>query len=185
MQDAGKTGTTIRLIFFLAVESPSFTARHALDGTNDASPAGYLPLPQPMNLHLTFFRLFRGVVSFVALGMGTLLANESSSSKDVADGRAALVAQIDRNVESGRRVVSAVRAQIHSLDEETREEFTEIEEAVQSAEKRLRRSLKAAESASPENWSRARAALAANYEAYAQAVSEAERLMAMASTSMR
>jgi hypothetical protein len=122
---------------------------------------------------------------FAAIGVSTLLANHNDSSKDVADGRAALVAQIDRNVDSGRRVISAVRAQIRSYDEETREEFTQIEEAVQSAEKRLRRSLKVAESASPENWNRARAALAANYEAYAQTVSEAERLMATTSASTR
>jgi hypothetical protein len=137
-----------------------------------------------MHLHLTLFRLFRGALPFAAISVSTLLANEGSS-RDVADSRAALVAQIDRNVDSGRRVISAVRAQIHSYDEETREEFTHIEEAVRSAEKRLRRSLKAAESATHERWDRARAALAANYEAYAQAVSEAERLITTASTSMR
>jgi hypothetical protein len=120
-----------------------------------------------------------------AIGLSTLFANENSSGNDDADGRAALVAQIDRNVDSGRRVIADVRAQIQSFDRETQVEFTHIEQAVQSAERRLRRSLKAAESASPDNWNRVRSALAANYEAYVQAVSEAERLLAIGPSSTR
>jgi hypothetical protein len=138
-----------------------------------------------MDYHLTFFRLFRGVMPVAAIGLSTLFANENNSGNDDADGRATLVAQIDRNVDSGRRVIAAVREQIQSFDRETQIEFTHIEEAVQSAERRLRRSLKAAESASPDNWNRVRAALASNYEAYVQAVSEAERLLAIDPSSTR
>ena len=92
------------------------------------------------------------------------------------DSRAQLAAQVDRNVEAGRRTMAAVEAQTKYFDDETKAEFAAIARGVRAAEARLRRTLKYLETASAAEWPRARAALEVSYEAYAQAVSAAERL---------
>jgi hypothetical protein len=140
-----------------------------------------------MSFYHTLSGLSRGLLFVTSIGVSTLYGNTGANRGGAvsADGMTALVAQIDRNVEAGRRVIAAGRAQMASFDDETRAEFLQIEKAIQAAETRLRRSLKWTESASKENWSRARASLAANYETYAQAVDEAERLLAMEPPAIR
>ena len=81
--------------------------------------------------------------------------------------------------------MAAVWEQTKHRDDEAIAEYTLIAKAVRSAESRLRRSLKLVESASADEWPRARAALAANYEAYAQSIAQAERLVTADRTSQR
>ena len=127
-----------------------------------------------MKQHITH-RWFSVVLAMV-LFTGIVRAG---SDEDLAKGRAELAAQIERNVEAGAELMAAARAQLPDFDEETRRQFLQIEQAVRSAETRLRRGLKSAQAASTENWSRARTSLAANFEAYAQAIAQAERLVAL------
>ena len=135
-----------------------------------------LHTPQP------FFPLILAMAFLTAIAHG---GNNPPSEHDRSDGRGELAAQIERNVEAGNRLMAAARAQLHEFDQATRDEFLQIEHAVRSAETRLRRSLKSAQAASAENWSRARASLAANFEAYAQAIAEAERLVTLGPPSSR
>lgn len=107
----------------------------------------------------------------------TSVAQDGDGSREATDARAQLAEQIDRNVVSGTRLMATIREQLPECDDETRAAFSQIETSVRSAETRLRRSLKVAENASPENWARARASLAANYETYSQAIAQAERLI--------
>ena len=127
-----------------------------------------------MKQHITH-RWFSVVLAMV-LFTGIVRAG---SDEDLAKGRAELAAQIERNVEAGAELMAVARAQLPDFDEETRRQFLQIEQAVRSAETRLRRGLKSAQAASTENWSRARTSLAANFEAYAQAIAQAERLVAL------
>ena len=127
-----------------------------------------------MKQHLTHRRF--SVVLAMVLFTGIVRAG---SDEDLAKGRAELAAQIERNVEAGAELMAVARAQLPDFDEETRRQFLQIEQAVRSAETRLRRGLKSAQAASTENWSRARTSLAANFEAYAQAIAQAERLVAL------
>lgn len=130
-----------------------------------------------MNFQRISFYLPFWTLVFALLGGTSLAQNDDGSREESDNARAQLAQQIDRNVVSGTRLMTAIRAQLNEFDEETRAAFSQIESSVRSAELRLRRSLKAAENASPENWSRARASLAANYETYSHAVAQAERLI--------
>lgn len=140
----------------------------------------FMKLPHPTHLLFPFILAMMVLVTGIVRG-----GNNHESADDVEDGRAELAAQIERNVEAGTRLMATARAQIHNYDEGMREEFLQIEHAVSSAETRLRRSLKSAQAASTENWSRARASLAANFEAYAQAIAQAERLITLGPASAR
>ena len=133
-----------------------------------------------MKQHITH-RWFSVVLAMV-LFTGIVRAG---SDEDLAKGRAELAAQIERNVEAGAELMAVARAQLPDFDEETRRQFLQIEQAVRSAETRLRRGLKSAQAASTENWSRARTSLAANFEAYAQAIAQAERLITLGPASAR
>ena len=138
-----------------------------------------------MKLHHTpnpFFAFILAMVFFTGIAHG---GNDDESADNRGDGRAELASQIERNVEAGTRLIAAARSKMHAFDEETRQEFLQIEQAVRSAENRLRRSLKSAQAASAENWSRARTSLAANFEAYAQAIAQAERLVTLGPASSR
>ena len=138
-----------------------------------------------MKLPFITFRLVLGLLSSGAVS-GTCAANSGRESQSAAEsGGVELTAQIDRAVHSGSRLLAEARARLSDADDATRAEFVQIEKDARAAESRLRRSLKMAESASADNWARARAALAANYEAYAQAVSRAERLFTLARPSSR
>ena len=122
-------------------------------------------------------RLLWWVVSFLAMGGSITARSDQGSVAGSDDGWVQLAAQIDRNIDAGTRLLTAAREQLEYAEEETKAEFTHIEKTVRVAEARLRRSLKSAENASADNWARARAALAANYEAYSQAVAQVERLL--------
>jgi hypothetical protein len=138
-----------------------------------------------MNFCPITFRLRLWILAATVCCCGPLAGDEKRAPADSVDGWAELAAQINRNVESGTRLMAVARAEIEYFDENIRAEFSLIEKSVRSAETRLRRSLGFVESASPENWARARASLAANYEAYAQAVARAERLITLAPASAR
>jgi hypothetical protein len=137
-----------------------------------------------MKLHHTthpLFPLLLAMIFFTGIARG----GNNPRADEAGDGRAELAAQIERNVEAGTQLMAAARAQMPAFDEETRQDFVQIEQAVRSAETRLRRSLKSAQAASAENWARARTLLAANFEAYAQAIAQAERLVTLGPSSSR
>jgi hypothetical protein len=94
-----------------------------------------------------------------------------------ANPRDSLTAQVDRNLAEGKRTMAAVTAEASRLDPESKAELKALAESVRSAELRLRRSLRAMQHASAEDWPRARAAFAASYESYAQAIAQAEQLV--------
>ncbi len=73
--------------------------------------------------------------------------------------------------------MAAVTAEANRLDPETKAELQALSAFVRSAEQRLRRRLRALQNASAEDWPRARAAFAANYESYTQAIAQAEQLV--------
>lgn len=79
--------------------------------------------------------------------------------------------------------MAAVTAEANRLDPESKAELQALAEFARSAEQRLRRSLRALQNASAEDWPRARAAFAASYESYTQAIAQAEQLVT-ASTSL-
>ena len=138
-----------------------------------------------MKLHHTPIPFFPFILAMVFLTGIARGESNNESADDVGDGRAELAAQIERNVEAGTQLMAAARAKLPDFDEETRKEFVQIEHAVRSAENRLRRSLKLAQGASTDSWSRARTSLAANFEAYAQAIAQAERLVTLGPSSSR
>ena len=138
-----------------------------------------------MKLHHTLRPLFPFILATALLTGIVRAGSDDEPADDLANGRAELAAQIERNVEAGSRLMMAARAKLDDLDEATRREFVQIEQAVRSAETRLRRGLKSAQAASTENWSQARTSLAANFEAYAQAIAQAERLITLGPASAR
>lgn len=104
--------------------------------------------------------------------------NTAPPRSSASDSRGLLAEQVDRNVAEGTRTMAAVTAQAGQLDAGTRAELLALAEFVRSAEHRLRRSLRTLQNASAEEWPRARATFAASYETYAQAVAQAEQLVA-------
>ena len=136
-----------------------------------------------MNLQRTTSRISAWCLSLSAMACIAVAETEAQKRVDSENGHVQLAAQIDRNVHAGARLLNDARAQLEGADGETRAELAQIEKVARAAEARLRRSLKLAETASPENWAQARAALAANYEAYAQAVNRVERLILLSPAS--
>jgi hypothetical protein len=138
-----------------------------------------------MKLPFITSRLTLGLC-LLGVATGTCAGNNGGEPPSTAEtGGVELTAQIDRAVHSGSKLLAEARDKLGDADEATRAEFIQIEKTARAAEARLRRSLKMAETASSDNWARVRAALAANYEAYAQAVSRAERLVTLALPSPR
>lgn len=136
-----------------------------------------------MNFQRTTCRISLWCLSLVAMACIAVAKNDDGNVADSENGHLQLAAQIDRNVHAGTRLLHDARAQLEGADGETRAELAQMEKVALAAEARLRRSLKLAETASPENWAQARAVLAANYEAYAQAVNRVERLILLSPAS--
>lgn len=99
------------------------------------------------------------------------------------DARDQLGDQVAQNIDSGSRALSAAEAQAKQLDAQSRAEFDAASQVARDAERRLRQSLRAAQRASATDWEQARAARASDYEAYLQAVAQAQRIAAGGSTS--
>lgn len=90
--------------------------------------------------------------------------------------REELAAQIDRNVEANEHALAAARAQARQLSAQDQRRFRAAERSVRLALRRLHHSLDVAERASAGDWESARAALAADYDAYTQAVAQAQQI---------
>jgi DNA anti-recombination protein RmuC len=120
----------------------------------------------------------------LAAGLAAPLAGKDGTSTEnsAADSEGQLASQVQRNVEAGRRMIAQLREHREALDAEAKAELDALVGMVQSAEKRLRRSLKNVEHASADEWPFARAKLESSYEAYAQAISQAGRLVAVESS---
>lgn len=101
--------------------------------------------------------------------MGTLETTSMGSRDELG-------AQLDQNIEAGQRAMSAAEAHAKNLDPDARAEFEAAARQVRAAERRLQNSLKAVQTASAAEWTQARDALAADYDRYAQAVAQAQRI---------
>lgn len=175
MQDAGHPGRPVVSGFFLRLPSRGFIHRRspAAQSMRRSSSATRLAM------NSTYLLL--GVAS--ASLLGPIRASESppppaaaTASPAPAHPREQLAAQIDRNVEANERSLSAARAQTRRLPPLDQRRFLAAERDVRRALRRLHHSLDAAERVSVENWERARAVLASDYDAYTEAVAQAQRI---------
>jgi hypothetical protein len=91
-----------------------------------------------------------------------------------ADTRTQLASDLDTRIAASAKSMNATRVQAKSLRGEAQAEFKAAARDVDTREKELKASVKAARRASVDAWPEARANVAANYEAYLQAVSRAE-----------
>ncbi|MEO6006159.1 MAG: hypothetical protein ABIZ04_26165 [Opitutus sp.] len=122
----------------------------------------------------------RFLVGFALAVQGaTLFANDSVGSDSESERtRTQLSAQIERNIQAGTIAMASASEQSKLLEDSARAEFEAIADVVRSAERRLRRSLRTLSTTSAANWQRSRFALEVDYEAYAEAINQAERLIA-------
>lgn len=135
---------------------------------------------RPMSTLMTY-RLLKtpsAVCLALILLKGSWLAAAEPAPSDAS--RTELAAQIYRNIEAGTIAMAEATEQSKLLDENAQAEFKLITGFVHTAEKRLRRSLTRVSTASADDWPRARRALAVDYDAYTEAIGQAERLVATA-----
>lgn len=92
------------------------------------------------------------------------------------DARRQLGFQIEQNIAANERSLHAARTQARRLDGNALAQFKAADDAVRLAQQRLQRSLSAAQQATVDQWDRARATLAADYEAYTHAVTQLQRI---------
>lgn len=118
-------------------------------------------------------------LSLLLLNASWLAAAEAAPPPSDAS-RTELTAQIYRNIEAGTIAMAEATEQAKFLDDDAQAEFKVIAGLVHTAEKRLRRSLTRVSTTSADDWPRARSALAADYDAYTEAIGQAERLVATA-----
>jgi hypothetical protein len=111
-----------------------------------------------------------------ATGAGVIRTTERDARDQLGD-------QVAQNIDSGSGALSAAKAQAKQLDAQSRAEFDAAARDARDAERRLRQSLSAAQRASATDWEQARTALASDYEAYIQAVAQAQRIAAGGSSS--
>ncbi len=90
--------------------------------------------------------------------------------------REQLGAQLEENIATGERALQAARFQAGRLRGEARMRFEAATRDLRAATLRLQESLAAAQDASVGEWEHARATLAADYEAYTRALTEAQRI---------
>lgn len=102
--------------------------------------------------------------------MPTARAIEQAS----ADTRDELADQIDDQIDAGRRAVKQADREARALDDTARDHFDAVREEVAAREDQLRASVKSAKRASADTWEDARAQLATDYAAYAEAVKRAQ-----------
>lgn len=115
----------------------------------------------------------------IALGGAPIAADIRASTLET---RNELGTQLDENVAAGERAMEAARIQAKSLQGAARAQFKAAADDVRTAQRRLNQSLKKAQKASADEWDQARAALAADYEAYTHAVTQAQRIAASSLT---
>jgi hypothetical protein len=90
------------------------------------------------------------------------------------ENRDPLLTDLNGRVDAGDRAVNALRINELSMSAEARAQFRAAADTVAERERAVRTSLKAAGKAAPQNWEATRNQLAADYEAYAAAVTQAE-----------
>ncbi|HEY0947174.1 MAG TPA: hypothetical protein VGD81_17965 [Opitutaceae bacterium] len=91
-----------------------------------------------------------------------------------ADSRKQLVTAIHARLETSAVVIARLHRQARAFDDQAKADFKAAAKIVELREDQLRKSLKAASKVSADSWADARAAVAADYAAYAEAVARAE-----------
>lgn len=114
------------------------------------------------------------------IATGALSAGMSAESIRAAsvDSRSQLATDIDERIAASSKAMAAMRVEAKSLRGDAQADFKAAAKDVDVREKDLRTSVKVARKASAETWAESRAKVAANYEAYAQAVGRAETVAA-------
>jgi hypothetical protein len=100
-------------------------------------------------------------------------ASENTASAATRD---RLAEQVDRNVDALERAMATARRSALSLDAPSRMAFKKVSREAGNAAHELHKSLIAAQRASDADWERARSVLASDYERFAQAVAQAQRI---------
>jgi|GEM_PF-6909303 len=88
--------------------------------------------------------------------------------------RATVLSQVDHNIDATAHVVADLRHSGRQLKGEARAQFDAAYDGARAQEKAVKRSLHEARKAKDETWDDAQAKLAADYEAYGQAVARVE-----------
>ena len=128
-----------------------------------------------MKTNLTLFALLMIAASCVS--------GEANASTLPEDAAAQLGVQVQRNLEAGTRTVASTR---NRLKEENPEEIAVYRVkvlAVRAAERGVRQTLQTLQKTSEAEWPRARAALAASYDVFTEAVADVERFVERGSSS--
>ena len=115
---------------------------------------------------------------FLALLTGAAETAMAAKSSDMAVqlSRRDLGEQLAENLSTGKQALESARQQAKRWVGAPRARFEAAARDVGAAERRLQESLVVAQNASAAEWERARARLAADYEAYARALAETLRL---------
>lgn len=92
--------------------------------------------------------------------------------------REEMYTQLNSRIDASANAMAALGRRSSQLRGESRAEFAAALKDAQAREKQLRSSLQTSRTASPETWADSRSAVAADYEAYAAAVSRAEAIAA-------
>lgn len=129
----------------------------------------------PTALALTFI---------VAIASTSLPAKSAAApARSEQAGRDDLRIQLEENLAAGKRTLAEARRQAKHLRGETRQRLEAAAVDVQAAERRLRESLREMEEASVAQWREARLILASDYEAYARALGEVQRIVSITTES--
>lgn len=91
-----------------------------------------------------------------------------------ADSRKQLVSTIDERLDASAVAIARLHRQARTFEDRAKADFKAAAKTVEVREDQLRKSMKAASTVSADNWADARAGVAADYAAYAEAVARAE-----------
>lgn len=118
------------------------------------------------------------VIHLAVFGSPFAATRTANSSPDIAVqlSRQDLREQLEENIATGKQALQTARRHTQRWSGELRDRFEAAANDVNATETRLRGSLAQAQNASAAEWEGARAKLAADYEAYARALSETLRI---------
>lgn len=107
-------------------------------------------------------------------------ANDSAASEQA---REEFARQVERNVDELENTMSTARRAALALDSSSQRVFLRVSRDVGAAARELHRSLETARRARGGDWEKARATVASDYETYAQAVAQAQRIAVLGTSS--
>jgi len=178
MQDAGYPSAELELRIFYSRAIGELAKRRPLGTSNALNVRLRIETSRQMNftLGITQFGIAPLLLTLAVFSVQGFA--EISETVDSGSGlRASLTRQVNRNIEAGTRALAAASKRAEYIDAKSKAEFLDALKVARSAENRLRRRLAYLQSASADDWPWARATLAEDYEAYAQGIASAERIV--------